>query len=84
MSNTETKISIHGTIILLLVISSVLILKIGYLQNADLYWGLLITLPLLLIAIVGKEQSSLQNKCEKLIEQKHGMNPHLSPKEKTS
>ena len=49
--------SVRGTIILILVITSALILKVAYIHNNNWYWGLLITLPLLFMAIVDLRQS---------------------------
>ncbi|MEO5998901.1 MAG: hypothetical protein ABIN89_19205 [Chitinophagaceae bacterium] len=53
----KNNISGSGTIILILVMTSVLISKIAYIHNNNWYWGLLVTLPLLLIAIVDARHS---------------------------
>lgn len=57
MLNKETQTSFGGSIILLLVVVSVLFLKTGFIYNNNWYWGLLFTLPLLLIAIVAVKQT---------------------------
>ncbi|TKK65002.1 FMN-binding glutamate synthase family protein [Ilyomonas limi] len=57
MSHKEKSVSLSGTVILLLVIASILFLIMGYIHNVNWYWGSLITLPLLLIAIVDVRQS---------------------------
>ncbi|WP_018614659.1 hypothetical protein [Segetibacter koreensis] len=51
MLDKEKKTSIGGTIILLLVFINAFILKIAFIQNEKWYATLVITLPLLLIAI---------------------------------
>ena len=57
MPHKEKNVSVSGIIISLLVIASVLFLKMAYIHNDNWYWGLLITLPLLLISIVDVRQS---------------------------
>lgn len=57
MLHKEKNVSVIGTIILLLVILNVLILKIAFIQNESWYWALVITLPLLLIAVLYVRQT---------------------------
>jgi hypothetical protein len=51
MSRNQEKVSASGIIILILVMLNVIILKTAFIHDARIYWGLVITLPLLLIAI---------------------------------
>jgi len=51
MSRNQEQISASGIIILILVLLNVIILKTAFLHDAQIYWGLMISLPLLLIAI---------------------------------
>ena len=51
MSRNQEKVSANGIIILILVMLNVIILKTAFINDAQIYWGLTITLPLLLIAI---------------------------------
>jgi len=51
MSRNQEKVSAGGIIILILVMLNVIILKTAFIHDAQIYWGLTITLPLLLIAI---------------------------------
>jgi glutamate synthase domain-containing protein 2 len=57
MSHKEKYVSVSGIIILVLVIINVLVLKIAFIQNGNWYWALIITLPLLLMAILDVHQS---------------------------
>ena len=52
MLHNEKDIPVSGMIVLLLVILNVLILKVAFIKNEDWYWALVITLPMLLIAIL--------------------------------
>ena len=51
MSRNQEKVSASGIVILILVMLNVIILKTAFIHDAEIYWGLVITLPLLLIAI---------------------------------
>ena len=51
MSRNQEKISASGIIILILVLLNVIILKTAFIQDAQIYWGLIISMPLLAIAI---------------------------------
>ena len=65
MLHKEKNVSVSGTIILLLVISNVLILKVAFIQNENWYWALVVSLPLLLIAIlIQKVRIKADNKDE--------------------
>src|SRR5690349_14223503 len=61
----EKNASASRIIILLLVIINVLIVKAAFIQNENLYWALVITFPLLLIAaardVLQKKQAFLRN-----------------------
>ena len=62
MLHNEKDIPVSGMIVLLLVILNVLILKVAFIKNEDWYWALVITLPMLLIAIldVRKRKDAIQ------------------------
>jgi len=51
MSRNQERVSASGIVILILVMLNVIILKTAFIHDAENYWGLVITLPLLLIAI---------------------------------
>ncbi len=57
MKYKEKKVPVNGSVILLLAIVSGIILQAGYTRDGSWYWGLLITLPLLLIAIIDTRPS---------------------------
>jgi hypothetical protein len=52
MLHNEKNISPSGMIVLLLVVLNVLILKVAFIKNENLYWALAITLPMLLVVIL--------------------------------
>ena len=56
MSHKKKNVSLSGTIILLLVFLNAFILKVSFIHNENLYWALVVTLPLLLIAILDVRQ----------------------------
>lgn len=56
MSNKEKSTSVSGTMILLLVFLNALIIKIAFIQNEKWYIALVITLPLLLVAVLFNRQ----------------------------
>lgn len=56
MLNEEKQVSVSGTIILVLVFINAFILKIAFIENESLYIALVITLPLLFIAIYDVQQ----------------------------
>ena len=62
MLHNEKYSSLRGMIVLLLVILNVLILKVAFIKNEDWYWALVITLPMLLMAIldVRKRKHAIQ------------------------
>jgi glutamate synthase domain-containing protein 2 len=51
MIRKRKEVSVSNAILLFLVIANILILKLAYINNEQWYWGLCLTLPLLLIAI---------------------------------
>ncbi len=51
MLRNQEKVSASGIIILILVMLNVIILKTAFIHDAQIYWGLIISLPLLFIAI---------------------------------
>jgi len=57
MSHKEKNVSVSRIVILLLVIINVLIIKVAFIQNENWYWGLIVTMPLLLIAIIDVRQT---------------------------
>lgn len=60
MSQKENLVSVSETIILLLVFTNALILKIAFTGNENWYLALIVTLPLLLIAIFyGRQKKTL-------------------------
>ena len=48
----DVKMSVRGMLIMLLVLANAIILRNGFAVGAQWYWGLLITVPLLVIVIV--------------------------------
>ncbi len=57
MAHKHIKVPLSKSIIPLLVLTSVLFIKMGFIQNNNWYFGLLITIPLLLIAISNVRKS---------------------------
>lgn len=51
MIRNQKQVSVSGVILALLVITNAVILQAGYTANGKWYWGLLVSVPLLLIAI---------------------------------
>ena len=51
MLKSKNNVSVGNLIILLLVILNAFIVKMAFIVNEKLYWVVLVTLPLLLIAI---------------------------------
>jgi hypothetical protein len=49
--------AVCGSILSLLIIVNVLVVKIAFVQNEKMYWALVITLPLLMIAISDVRQT---------------------------
>jgi len=64
MSRNQEKVSASGIIILILVMLNVIILKTAFIHDAQIYWGLVITLPLLLIAIFDAIKTKLAIRSE--------------------
>ena len=62
MLDKEKKNSIGGTIILLLVFINAFILKIAFIENGKWYITLVITLPLLLIAVYNARRHAVSRK----------------------
>jgi glutamate synthase domain-containing protein 2 len=56
MSHKKKNVSFSGTIILLLVFLNAFILKVSFIHNQNLYWALVVTLPLLLVAVFDVRQ----------------------------
>jgi len=52
MLSKEKKVSITGTAILLLILLNALILKMAFIENENWYAALVITLPLLFVAVM--------------------------------
>jgi len=52
MTSKEKPISLSGMIILFLVLVNILVIKAGYTVIGKWYWTLIVTLPLLLLAIL--------------------------------
>jgi hypothetical protein len=52
MSYTEKNTSVNKTLIVLLVVASAIFIKMGYILDGHWYWGLLLTIPVLLIVVV--------------------------------
>jgi hypothetical protein len=50
MTNQEKKFPVYGAIIMLLVFVSAIFLKTGFTHNSSWYWGLTISLPLIIVA----------------------------------
>jgi len=57
MIRNQKKVPASGVIILILVLASALALKGGYMSNEKWYWFLILTLPLLLLAVVNIRQN---------------------------
>lgn len=51
MSRNQKSVSASGLIILIIVLLNAIVLKTAYINNHNYYWALIITLPLLLLAI---------------------------------
>jgi len=68
MSRNQEKVSANGIVILILVMLNVIILKTAFIHDAQIYWGLAITLPLLLIAIFDtiKKKLAIRSEIRKL------------------
>jgi hypothetical protein len=68
MSRNQEKVSANGIVILILVMLNVIILKTAFINDAQIYWGLVITLPLLLIAIFDtiKKKLAIRSEIRKL------------------
>jgi hypothetical protein len=64
MSRNQEKVSANGIVILILVMLNVIILKTAFINDAQIYWGLIITLPLLLIAIFDTIKKKLAIRAE--------------------
>src|SRR5690349_2501192 len=56
MANKQWSISASGIIILLLILLNVILITFGYTGNENWYWGLIPTLPLLVLAILNVRQ----------------------------
>lgn len=56
MLHKEKNVSVSGSIILLLVFLNAFILKFAFTRNESWYFGLIVTLPLLLVAIYNGRQ----------------------------
>jgi len=52
MIQSKKRVQASGMIILLLVLTNVIAIREGYTDNEKCYWALVLTLPLLLIAIL--------------------------------
>jgi len=68
MSRNQEKVSANGIVILILVMLNTIILKTAFINDAQIYWGLVITLPLLLIAIFDtiKKKLAIRSEIRKL------------------
>jgi len=64
MLRNQEKVSASGIVILILVMLNVIILKTAFIHDAQIYWGLTITLPLLLIAIFDTIKTKLAIRSE--------------------
>jgi hypothetical protein len=64
MLRNQEKVSASGIVILILVMLNVIILKTAFILDAEIYWGLVITLPLLLIAIFDAIKTKLAIRSE--------------------
>lgn len=51
VQRNQRRVSTHGVILLLLILLNAIILKYGYIINQQLYWWLIVSVPLLLAAI---------------------------------
>ena len=56
MSRNQQWVSVSGTIVFILVLLNGIILQLAYVNNNNLYWALLFSLPLLLLAIYNTRQ----------------------------
>lgn len=56
MLHNEKNVPVSYNIILLLVFLNALILKVAFIQNESWYFGLIVTFPLLLVAIYNVRQ----------------------------
>jgi hypothetical protein len=61
----EKKVPVNGSAILLLAILTGIILETGYTGDDRWYWGLLITVPLLFIAVIAPLHLKCSNTHEK-------------------
>jgi hypothetical protein len=52
MKDKENKVSLRVTVVTFLVILNVIFIKAGLTSNANWYWFMVITLPLLIFAVV--------------------------------
>jgi glutamate synthase domain-containing protein 2 len=56
MIRKEKNISFRGSILAILILINVLTIKAGYTSNQDWYWVLIVTLPLLILAVLNMRQ----------------------------
>ena len=56
MTRNHKIVSISGITLLLMLLINTVILRHAYTSNTDWYWVLIITLPLLIIAIIDTQQ----------------------------
>ena len=56
MTQNQKQVPASGIILLLIVFMNILVIKVGYMTQANWYWALVITLPLLILAIVNIRQ----------------------------
>ena len=56
MARNQQWLSVSGTIVGILVLLNGVIVQLAYTGNSNLYWLLLVTLPLLLLAIYNTRQ----------------------------
>jgi len=52
----QKPVSVSGIVIVLFVLLNIAVLKEAYISNVKWYWALLVTLPLLLLAIFNARQ----------------------------
>lgn len=55
-TNINNGVSISGMIVLIIILMNAIIMNHAYINNANMYWGLIVTLPLLVLAVYDRWQ----------------------------
>jgi len=62
MSRNQTEVSASGSILIVLVILTAIILERGLIVNERWYWGLLFTIPALILALLDIKLARIKTK----------------------